>query len=66
MSADNWAVCPRCKRDAASPDDFEEREFREDYEQHVTEVGEYFINYHGECQRCGLKHSFKHKQQLVF
>lgn len=65
MSADNWAVCPRCKRDSASPDEYDDCNFREDYEQGVFQ-GEYFVEYRGQCTECGLKHTFKHKQALSF
>ena len=65
MSADNWAVCPRCKRDSSDPE-FSESEFREDYEQGVLPSGEYYVSYRGHCKSCGLTHTFKHTQRVSF
>ena len=94
MSADYWAVCPRCLKrarathtasvqavmdsygqvpvaefDAAraalieiNPEDY--RTFREDYEFHISETGEWSASYGGSCETCGLEHNFSDKQQL--
>lgn len=53
MSADNWAVCPKCK---------EGQSFREDYELGVLETGEFYIIYDGYCRLCELSHKFKHSE----
>lgn len=100
MSADNWAVCPRCKlkpevdhfaikaemmskaQEAygkVSPGEYEDLKkaaqdydddpelptnFREDYEQGVSDDGSYSVSYHGECQDCGFKFTFKYEEKL--
>lgn len=45
-------------------DRIEETPFREDYEILMDDEGEFYINYHGECTQCGLKHKFKHTEQV--
>jgi hypothetical protein len=37
--------------------------FREDYEMGVH-AGEFFVDYHGECQDCGFSHTFEHRELL--
>ena len=94
MSADNWMVCPKCRRDVAEtretridktrklygkipeaeyrekiveaekPVEFEET-FREDYEQGMTDCGEYFVSYSGHCSKCGFRHSHEFKEQIL-
>lgn len=64
MSADNWAICPRC---ALQPNPYHEEpryEFREDYELGVLPTGEFFVSYRGCCESCGLTKEFKHSEQL--
>jgi len=77
MSADNWAICPRCKAEfdaklAELPFDepppktsFDDYTFREDYELGVVYTGEFYVRYEGRCQVCGLKKVFKHSEQLL-
>ncbi len=65
MSADNWAVCPRCK---LAPNPYYEKvgfNFREDYEIGVYEDGEFFISYHGKCEKCGLEKLFRHTERVI-
>lgn len=64
MSADNWAICPRCK---LKPNPYHEpltTQFREDYEIGVLESGEFYVDYHGRCRDCGLEKVFHHSEQL--
>jgi hypothetical protein len=42
----------------------EENTFREDYDLGVTDSGEFYISYRGGCEVCGLRHEFKHSEQL--
>ncbi len=79
MSADRWTECPACKKEQAEKLEkmtaaeyialerkgrTPEREtFREDYEIGLHK-GKFQINYHGECQRCGFKHTFKHEETV--
>ncbi len=94
MSADNWAICPRCKvrtygeqqrlideamsaygrlpadeylrlRERAEDGVSLEETFREDYDVGLSEDGEFSVNYAGECQKCGLRHSFSHKEKVA-
>lgn len=89
MSADNWAICPKCTEKAlknkvvasakakqaygkVSADEYleliktanieyePEYTLREDYELGIFD-GEFYVNYHGNCQICGFnfKHSYK-------
>jgi hypothetical protein len=55
MSADSWAVCPRCAANHAAND----TRFREDYEIGGAETGTVTVSYRGECQQCGLLLEFK-------
>ena len=59
MSANNWAICPKCKDNGV-----EESTFREDYELGVLETGEFYVIYSGYCRACDLKHEFKHSRQI--
>lgn len=34
------------------------------YELGITEAGEFYVNYSGQCQDCGFKHEFQHSEQL--
>lgn len=52
MSADNWAVCPRCT--ARHDVGYRNNEFREDYSIYGAETGTVTVEYRGECHRCGL------------
>jgi len=38
---------------------------REDYEQHITEDGDYYIRYHAHCENCGFDFRFKHNERVV-
>ena len=71
MSADNWAVCPKCKiRIDKERDELIQkvssayveypRELREDYEQGIDEDGEYGVNYRGRCKHEGCGFVFKY------
>lgn len=60
MSADNWAICPRCALTDKDP----AYEFREDYELGVLRDGEFYISYRGQCVSCGLQKQYKYSEQL--
>ena len=60
MSADNWAICPRClKRAPEGADKWEYQTFREDYEIWGAEEGFIEVNYSGTCRACGLHLDFE-------
>jgi len=63
MSADNWAVCPKCERDRVF--DAKEATMREDYELGITEEGEFYIRYKAACLKCGFSHKFTHDAALL-
>ncbi|MCK5611552.1 hypothetical protein KAR91_57305 [Candidatus Pacearchaeota archaeon] len=44
---------------ARKPTEIDEN-FREDYEIYMTESGEFFVSYSGQCQECDAKFTFKH------
>lgn len=52
MSADSWAVCPRCN--ARGDLGIRGSDFREDYGIYGAETGTVTVEYRGECQKCGL------------
>lgn len=55
MSADNYAVCPRCSTTNRQSGPYPtEPTFREDYEIYGAETGELIIHYRGRCTVCGL------------
>lgn len=73
MSADNWAVCPRCIGEARSidfgpivPEVDEElyRTFREDYEFYGADEGVVTASYSGHCRKCGLETDFEHAHRF--
>jgi len=37
---------------------------REDYQIGITDDGEFFVIYRGDCQRCDFHHEFKHEKKL--
>ena len=64
MGADNWAICPRCRRRAGGPaiaahlgQPLRET-LREDYEFYGAAEGIVQVSYGCECTVCGLKLSF--------
>lgn len=69
MSADNWAVCPRCiqKQDnwrlvlgeSLRDDDYT---LREDYEVGMEANGLFSVVYTANCNKCGFSFMFKHSQ----
>jgi len=73
VSADNWAMCPRCLTKASpsgstTPEDY--RTFREDYEIGVNDdascpdFGKVTVIYHGECQTCRLQVHIKELHRI--
>ncbi len=52
-------------RDAADKPVELEETFREDYEQGMTDQGEYFVRYSGQCTTCSFGHKFKHDEQVL-
>jgi hypothetical protein len=65
MSADAWRVCPRCN--VNEDIGYKGNEFREDYEiglgdaDYDSDPARVYIEYRGECQRCGLLVEYKHE-----
>ena len=60
MSADNWAICPRCRKRSPEADKWEFQTFREDYEfWGVEETEAVNVNYSGRCRVCGLAIDFE-------
>lgn len=60
MSADNWAKCPKCKR---------EESLREDFEVGITN-GEFEVIYHGQCLYngrvgCGFDYVYRYKKKVL-
>ena len=47
----------------AELEDDENSSFREDYELGVYEE-EFYVRYHGRCERCGFTVEFEHKEDL--
>ena len=65
MSADNWAVCPRClKRAPDGADKWEYQTFREDYEFWGAEEGHVTATYSARCHVCGLTLNFENRVPL--
>lgn len=65
MSADAWKVCPRCL--VNNDIGLRGNEFREDYAIGLDEeTNMVTVEYHGECQRCGLTMEFADSRPLVF
>lgn len=65
MSADNWGACPKCQPVGV----FDEMKndnprLREDYEQGITQEGEYYCYYSGVCNECGFTYHFKKEEQV--
>lgn len=70
MSADNWAICPRCldrtRRETIHEVDIETlRTFREDFDQGMDEDGTFSVHYKGGCATCGFSHAFVHTDQTA-
>lgn len=95
MSADNWSICPRCKKQveleakiqgekaelsygkvppyeyltllqlANKPLKLQET-LREDYEIRICPDGLFYVSYFGQCDKCGLKFSYKYKENISF
>ncbi len=56
MSADNWAICPKCfPASRVNRPKKPKREFREDYWLGVDDDGDFDINYTGRCITCDFK-----------
>ena len=58
MSADNWAECPKCKREFLAKQSGTDTPLREDYEFYLED---FILNiyYHCRCQDCGFEFEFK-------
>lgn len=69
MSADNWAICPNCKkadwRVALGQDEELPHTLREDYEQGMSEDGEYFVSYRCSCIACNWRWEYRHTEQAL-
>ena len=61
MSADNWALCPKCQPEEVSEYDYT---LREDYDIGISD-GRLYIDYRGQCSVCGFKKKFKHEEKVV-
>jgi hypothetical protein len=71
VSADNWAVCPKCVKEQRSwkavlgePLDEGEHTLREDYEIGVTAAGDFYVSYGCHCEKCGFRWSFKRDENV--
>lgn len=51
-------------RDAADKPVELEETFREDFQQGMTEDGEYIVSYSGRCIACSFAHKFSHNEQV--
>ena len=52
MSADNWAICPKCKEKNVT--------LREDYEIGMDEFGTLSIDYSAYCKECKFKYKYNY------
>lgn len=61
MSADGYALCPRCNPPEGEQDLFDDSKFtwREHYEFWGIEKGVLKIDYSGECDVCGLEMEYE-------
>ena len=65
MSADNWAMCPRCAKQPNPYYEELERTLEEYCEIGIFSDGEFFVSYHGRCTKCGLEKAFEHAEQVA-
>lgn len=63
MSADNWAICPKCH--PGKHIDEAEHTLREDYEQGTDSNGDYYLVYTCRCEVCKFKWMFKHECNIL-
>ena len=54
----------RIAKARAIPPDFGSTTLREDYEIGIFSEGVFEIRYRGHCDKCGLSHVFRHREQL--
>lgn len=62
MSADNWAVCPKCQKklnDAGIKDISIDHTLREDYEVGLLPNGEFMIHYESNCENCDFEYMYR-------
>lgn len=72
MSADNWAICPKCvekqsswKQVMGEPLTNSDHTLREDYEQGIDPKGNYYVCYGCSCSVCGFRWSYKHEVNVL-
>jgi hypothetical protein len=71
MSADRWAICPKCCRvlgNTFTDNELEELEgynLREDYEVWTNVSGIFEIIYRCECYKCGFKFKYNYEQHVL-
>jgi hypothetical protein len=65
MSADNWAICPRCekKTEFVNLKKDDRYNFRENYEIGVYK-NKFEVDYIGSCTKCGFSYTFSHSEQI--
>jgi hypothetical protein len=70
MSADNWTVCPRCRRKPEVAFGGADTSFREDWEIGVCKNRDesipdtFEVHYRGGCRDCGLVVKFDHEMDV--
>ena len=63
MSAENWDICPKCKKNAKK--EIEETTLREDYEIYIDkQEGTFHIDYSCSCKECGFSYDFEYTEVL--
>lgn len=67
MSADNWAICPKCLKlgNVSEDDDEIDYTLREDYEQWMDKDGMYRVHYSCRCQECGFNYKYEYIKQAL-
>ncbi len=62
MSADNWAICPRCKKNKQLTG-IDEYTLREDYEIGIQD-GEFYARYKGRCNSCDFDFRYDYSKKV--
>jgi hypothetical protein len=64
VPANEWKLMVQKVAEMRRGFDSPDETFREDYELGMDPDGEFSVGYHGQCEKCGLKHSFKHSEWI--
>jgi len=66
MSANNWAICPKCKKERVEwKSEIDKNSFREDYEIGLSEDGYFSVSYGGRCDRCGFSFQYNYEKKAA-